>query len=184
MLELLLTYKYLVIIPLAIFEGPITMIVCGLLVTLGILNPLFVYLIMVLGDVIGDAVQYYIGYYGKGLLPYFKVTEEKLEKVKIYLQQNHNKAIVMSKIVYGIGFTGLIALGTLRVPYKRYFKVCVLVSAIQYAAFLVIGLIFGHAYVAIEQYLNYYAAIVSVVALVVLLMVIVRKYKKVIETNL
>lgn len=178
MIELLLTYKYLIIIPLAIVEGPITMIVCGFLVTLGILNPLLVYLIMVLGDIIGDMVQYYIGYFGKGLLPYFKITEEKLEKGRKYFNENHTKAIIMSKVVYGIGFTGLIVGGALRIPYGRYFKTCMLVSAVQYAIIFIIGIFFGHAYIIIEKYLNYYAAISSIAVLIVLLFIFIRNYKK------
>lgn len=178
MIELLLTYKYWIIIPLAIFEGPMAIIVCGFLVTLGVLNPLFVYLIMVLGDVIGDLFQYYIGYHGKRFLPYFKITEEKLEKTKIYFNENHKKAVIMSKLVYGVGFTGLIAFGALRIPYKKYFKTAVLVSAVQYAILLVIGILFGHAYAVIEKYLNYYAAVSSIIALVVLLFVFIGKYKK------
>ena len=78
MVELLLTYKYLILIPLSIVEGPVLMIVCGPLIVLGILNPLLVYLIIVFGDIVGDFAQYYIGYRGKRFLPYFKITEEKL----------------------------------------------------------------------------------------------------------
>src|SRR3989344_2076963 len=141
MLELLLTYKYLILIPLAIVEGPIVMIICGLLITLGILNPLLVYLIMVLGDIVGDLVQYYMGYYGKIFLPYFKITEEKLEKIRTYFNENYKKAILMSKLVYGIGFTGLVVAGTLHVPFGRYFRTCGLISVTQYAIWLIIGIL-------------------------------------------
>jgi membrane protein DedA with SNARE-associated domain len=71
-----------------------------------------------LGDIAGDAGVYFIGYYGKRFLRYFKVTDEKLEKAKLYFRDNHVKAIMMSKLVHGIGFTGLIAAGALHVPYK------------------------------------------------------------------
>ena len=117
MVELLLTYKYLILIPLSIVEGPILMIVCGPLIMLGVLNPLLVYLIIVFGDIVGDFAQYYIGYYGKRLLPYFKITEEKLEKTKTYFNENYKKAIIMSKDVYGIGITGLVAACAVHIPF-------------------------------------------------------------------
>jgi membrane protein DedA with SNARE-associated domain len=177
MIQLLLTYKYIILIPLAIIEGPIVTVLCGFLVTLKVFNPLLVYVIMVLGDIVGDGGIYYLGYSGKRFLKYFHVTEEKLEKAKTYFHENHKKAIAMSKLVHGIGFTGLVAAGASHVPYKRYFKTCALISIIQSFVMLLLGIFFGHAYVVIGKYLNYYAAFVSVLALIVLVIVFLRKYK-------
>jgi membrane protein DedA with SNARE-associated domain len=177
MIQLLLTYKYLLLLPLAILEGPIIAIICGFLTTLKIFNPLFVYLVLLSGDIIGDGVIYYIGYSGKRFLKYFRVTEEKLEKAKIYFHENHKKAIFISKLAHGIGFTGLIAAGASHVPYKRYFKTCTLISAVQSAVMLIIGILFGSAYVKIGKYLDYYAAGVSIIVLIGLLFFFIRKYK-------
>ena len=163
--------------PLAIIEGPIIAVLCGFLVTLKVLNPLLVYVILVLGDIVGDGGIYYLGYSGKRFLKYFKVTEEKLEKAKTYFRDNHKKAIFMSKLVHGIGFTGLLAAGASHVPYKRYFKTCALISIVQSAIMILIGVLFGHAYVQIGKYLNYYAAVISIIGLIVLLIVFIRKYK-------
>jgi membrane protein DedA with SNARE-associated domain len=165
------------LIPLAIIEGPIVSIICGFLVTLGVFNFVAVYLVMVIGDIVGDGIIYYIGYSGKRFLHFFKITEEKLEKAKTYFHENHKKAIIMSKLVHGIGFTGLIAAGASHVPYKRYFKTCALISGIQSLVMLIIGIFFGHAYVQIGKYLNYYAGAVSVIVLLILLFIFIRKYK-------
>ena len=100
-----------------------------------------------------------------------------MEKAKIYFHENHKKAIAMSKLAHGIGFTGLLAAGASHVPYKRYFKTCTFISIVQSFIMLMIGILFGHAYVQIGKYLNYYAALVSVIVLVVLLFVVIRKYK-------
>jgi membrane protein DedA with SNARE-associated domain len=176
-IQLLLTYKYLILIPLSIIEGPIVAVICGFLVTLNILNLLLVYVILIIGDIVGDGIIYYIGYSGKRFLKYFRITDEKLEKAKTYFQENHKKAIIMSKLVHGIGFTGLVAAGASHVPYKRYFKTCALISLIQSAVMLLIGILFGHAYEQIGKYLDYYAAGISVVVLIVILFIIIRKYK-------
>ena len=184
MIELLLTYKYIILMPLAIIEGPIVAVICGFLVTLKIFNPLLVYIVLVIGDIAGDGVIYYIGYSGKRFLKYFKITEEKLEKAKQYFSDNHKKAIFISKLAHGIGFTGLIAAGASHVPYQRYFKTCTLISVVQSAVMILVGVLFGHAYVQIGKYLNYYAAGVSVIALVTLLFVFIRKYKVGMKTTL
>jgi len=176
-IQLLLTYKYLILIPLSIIEGPIVAVICGFLVTLNILNLFLVYAILVIGDIIGDGLIYYIGYSGKRFLKYFRVTDEKLEKAKIYFHENHKKAIIMSKLVHGIGFTGLVAAGASHVPYKKYFKTCTLISLIQSAVMLTIGILFGHAYVQIGKYLDYYAAGISILVLIIVLIIFIKKYK-------
>lgn len=177
MIELLLTYKYIILIPLAIIEGPIITVVAGFLVTLKVFNPFAVYIVMVIGDVVGDGIVYYIGHSGKRFLYYFKITDKKLEKVKQYFKDNHIKTIILSKLIHGVGFTGLIVAGASHVPYKRYFKTCIIISSIQSLVMLTIGILFGHTYVVIEKYLNYYAALVSVALLIIILLVIIRKYR-------
>ena len=114
--------------PLAIIEGPIVSVIAGFLTTQGVFNLFLVFLVMVSGDIIGDGIFYFIGYKGKKLFHYFKINEEKIEKAKIYFQENHNKAIAASKVMWGIGTAGLIAAGTLHVSYKKYFKTCALYS--------------------------------------------------------
>src|SRR3989338_6363855 len=84
MIELLLTYKYLILIPLSIIEGPIVTVIAGFLVTLKFFNLFLIYIIMVAGDVVGDGIAYSFGYFGKRFLHYFKITDEKLEKAKKY----------------------------------------------------------------------------------------------------
>lgn len=127
---------------------------------------------------VGDLAQYYMGYHGKRFLHYFKITDKKLEEAEKYFKNNYKKAIVMSKVVYGIGFVGLIAGGAMRLPLGRYVKTCLAVSLAQYLIFLFIGIFFGQAYVVIGKYLNYYAAFASVIVLIILLFVFIRKYKR------
>jgi membrane protein DedA with SNARE-associated domain len=165
--------------PLAIIEGPIVSVIAGFLTTQGIFNPLLIFLVMVTGDIIGDGIFYIIGYKGEKLFRYFKINKEKIEKAEIYFQENHNKAIAASKIMWGIGTAGLIAAGALHVPYKRYFKTCALYSLGQSFIMITLGIFFGQAYTIIGKYFNYYAALVSVLGIAFLLLFIfIQKYKQ------
>jgi len=178
MIELLLTYKYFIVIPLAIIEGPIISVICGFLATLGVFNPLLIFIIMVAGDIIGDAIYYYIGYSGKNLFHYFKISKEKVEKAKTYFENNYKKAIAGSKIMWGIGTAGLIAAGALRVPYKRYFKTCAVYSLIQSLLMILLGVFFGQSYVLIGKYLDYYTATTTTIVLFVIVILIFQNYRK------
>ena len=178
-LTLLLAYRYPILIPFAIFEGPIVTVIAGFLVSVGLMNLFAVYGIVVVSDILGDAALYFIGYRGWGfLMKYgfrFGVMKEKMERTNDYFKENHRKAIVLSKLVHGIGSTGLIAAGSLKIPYKRFFTTCLLISMVQSAFFLVIGIFFGGAYAQISKYLNYFAAIISVVALVVIITIFYKR---------
>jgi membrane protein DedA with SNARE-associated domain len=167
-----------VVIPLAIIEGPIISIICGFLTTMDVFNPLLIFVVMVFGDIVGDGIFYSIGLLGKRFLPFFKITEEKIEKARKYFNENHNKAIIASKVVYGLGTTGLIAAGVLHVPYRKYFKTCAIISLIQSTIMITVGIFFGGAYEIIGKYFDYYAAIGSVAALFIIFFIAIRKYKK------
>jgi len=177
MIQLLLTYKYFIVVPLSIIEGPIITVICGFLVTLKVFNPIVVYIVIVIGDIVGDAMVYYIGYKGKKYLHFLRISETKIEAAKQYFKDNHKKALVASKLAHGIGFTGLMAAGASRVPYIKYFKTCAIVSVVQSAILFVFGVLFGHAYLQIGRYLNDYAGAMTAIVLIVALFFIIRKYK-------
>ncbi|MBI5817085.1 MAG: VTT domain-containing protein [Candidatus Yonathbacteria bacterium] len=168
-IALLLTYKYLILIPIAIVEGPIASVIAGFLVTLGFLNIFWVYVIIVLGDIVGDTALYYLGYGGKTILhkygAFLGITPERLEQAKRYFEKKHQKAIILSKIIHGVGIAGLVTAGILRIPYRRYIKSCITVTIPQSAILLLAGVLFGHAYLQIGKYLDYFAATISVVVL-------------------
>jgi membrane-associated protein len=182
MLQLLLTYRYIILIPLAIIEGPITSVVAGFLSTSGIFNLLLVFPIMVLGDMVGDSIFYGLGRWGSGILHRhghrIGATPERLAEAKVYFGNNHHKALVMSKLIHGIGLSGLVVAGSLKVPYPRYIKTCTLIAIGQSLIFLTLGVFFGHAFMLIGKYLNYYAAGASVLALFAIILIIFNKYKK------
>jgi len=171
---LLTEYKYLLLFPLAIVEGPILAIIAGFLCTNGFLNPLFVYPIIVLGDITGDSLCYILGRWGKSKLlrkisKRLGLNSEKMERVKIFFDSNPARTISLSKIILGIGVAGIFMAGNVRVPYKKFLRICLITSAIQYTIYLTIGLLFGHAYIQINHYFNRFAAISIVSGLALIL---------------
>jgi membrane protein DedA with SNARE-associated domain len=177
-IQYILLYKYIIIFPLAIIEGPFLTVICGLLVAGKFLNPWIVLPIVTLGDVVGDALLYWAGHTGKWALRLFRVKEENLEEAKKYFHENHKKALITSKLVHGLGFTGLLAAGAVHVPYKKYFLTCATITIIQSAILLILGIVFASAYMQIGKYLNDYAAAVSALAVIVIGWLIFRHYNK------
>lgn len=168
---LLIAYRYILLIPFSIIEGPILTVIAGFLVSLGILNWFLVYIIVVAGDAVGDTLCYVAGHYGTGWLHrygrYIGITPERLARAKEYFETYHLKAVVLSKLVHGVGFAGLITAGSLRIPYIRFIKTCMSITLIQSAILLAIGIFFGHAYLQIGNDLNYFATAISGAALTI-----------------
>ncbi|MDO8676837.1 MAG: VTT domain-containing protein [Candidatus Azambacteria bacterium] len=178
-LVLLLTkYGYFILFPISIIEGPIVTIIAGFLVSLGLMNVFIVYAVVMAGDVIGDSVFYVIGLGGGSFISrYFKKNTEKIEKVKKYFEIHQYKAIAMSKLFHGIGIMGLLAAGSLRVSYKRYITICFLTTTAQSLVLLTVGILFGHAYVQLNKYLNYFSTTTIIAGLIIAFIIIIKKLK-------
>ena len=121
---------------------------------------------------------YYVGPHRQRHLSFFRVKEKNLEDAKKYFADNHVKALITSKLVHGLGFTGLLAAGAVRVPYGKYFLTCAIISIIQSTILLLLGIVFAGAYLQIGKYLNDYAAIVSAIFVFLVGWLIFRHYNK------
>ncbi len=183
MISLLLTYKYVILFPLAVVEGPILTVIAGLFVKTGVLNLYLVYIIVVLGDMFGDTLAYSIGRFGGPLVlrkfsKLWGITDAKVQKAKEYFDLHHHKTLIFSKIIHGVGVAGLITAGNLKISYKKFFFMCLCVSLMQSAILLTIGVLFGHAYAKINQYLGFFSSATIILAAVIILIIYVKSKAK------
>lgn len=158
-------------------------VIAGFLCTGGFLNPIIVYPIIVLGDITGDSMCYMFGRWGvpgflKRIILGFGLKTENVERVRAYFDSNPNKTISLSKITLGIGFTGIYIAGNARIPYLRFILICLITSASQYVVYLSVGLLFGSAYKQISHYLDFFAAVILVTAVSIILIYYIRSIRK------
>lgn len=180
---LLLKYKYIVLFPLAIIEGPILAVIVGFLCIGGYLNLFIAYPVIVIGDVIGDSLSYMFGRWGipsflKPLVTRFGPSHEKMKMVRGYFNANPKRTIALSKITPGIGIAGIYLAGNSKVPYDRFIRICLVTSAMQFIVYIGIGMLFGSAYKQISHYLDLFAAIAIVTVLSVLVIYFIRSIVK------
>jgi membrane protein DedA with SNARE-associated domain len=172
-----------ILLPLAIVEGPILAVIAGFFCTQGYLNPFIVYPVIVLGDVIGDTIVYTFGRWGvpafpKKIVYKMGLKPGNIEKARFYFDANPKKTISLSKITLGIGVAGIYLAGNARIPYLRFLKICTVTSALQYIVYLSIGILFGAAYKQINHYLNVFAASAIIALLSVILFFVVKSIRK------
>jgi membrane protein DedA with SNARE-associated domain len=167
---------YLVVYAAGIPEGPVLTVVCGSLAAQGVLNPVFVYIAVVLGDMTGDSRHYAEGRLSRYLQrtlavrPYAGVfaawLERRAAKLQPKIESLRNSSaplfFVGSKLLYGIGAIGLTAAGYVRFPYGRFVRICMTVSMCQSIAYLTLGYMVDGAAEWVAGALAAYVMIVAV----------------------
>jgi membrane protein DedA with SNARE-associated domain len=153
MIELLITYKYFIIFPLAFFEGPFVMMISGLLVKLGYLDFFLAYALLMTGDWVADMGWYGLGYkfgmpfvrkYGK----FFNITEQNIEKVKQIFLKYDASILFISKITMGFGFAlvTLVTAGLVKIPFRRFAFWIAIGGFLWTAGLMTIGFSLGNFY--------------------------------------
>ena len=179
---LLQEYKYFILFPIAVIEGPIITVIAGFLVVLKIFNPFAAYATVVVADLVGDSIWYAVGRFSgplsRSLERFFGLTSEHIEEAKRKLETNPFKMTAMAKLIHGIGFAGLIAAGVVRMSYASFLAACFVVALGQTAVLLTVGLLFGRAYNSIAEYLDYFVITAASVGLCVIIFLILRFRQK------
>jgi len=154
----LVTYRYFLIVPITIVEGPIIMVLCGFLLRFGTFDLIPLYATLMVSDLIGDVIWYCIGrFWGlpfvKKFGKFFSITEKTLEKATALFHKHHNKILFISKITMGFGFAlvTLVTAGIAKVPFKKYLAFNVAGQLIWTAALLGVGYFFGNIYTSINK---------------------------------
>jgi membrane-associated protein len=99
----LIRYKYAVIFPIAIFEGPVITIITGFLVSLGYLNFWLAYAVIILGDLVGDSGYYFFGKYGRSTVVKkyghkVGITPEHLVSLENHFKAHSTRELIIGKV--------------------------------------------------------------------------------------
>lgn len=173
-IALLQTYGYFLIFPIAFVEGPIIAVLCGWLASAGILNFLTAYLVLISGNLAGDAFYYALGYWGGTALikkwgHWFRLDLEKTIKLKKYFDDHGGKILLWAKIAPDLSATVILAgAGLARFNFLTFFRYGLLVEIPKTAILMMIGYLAGDAYQKIVNYFDYLGAIFSLIWVVVI----------------
>lgn len=183
LIALLETYRYLILLPLTIIEGPLVTVAAGFLITLDIFDFFPVLAIVILGDAIGDSFYYFVGRsLGTPFLRRFGsrfwLSEEKLAQAREFFSRNQVKALAILKFTHGLGFSGLLAAGALRLPYGRFWLTCFGISAIKSLLLLLLAELAGVAYLELSRWLSYFGAATLFIGLALLAYLLWRSWPR------
>jgi membrane protein DedA with SNARE-associated domain len=156
-ISLLHHYGYFFLFFIAVVEGPIITIIGAFLASQGYFNVLLVYLMVTLGDLVGDLIYYGVGRFGRSpaLAPihqWLGMNGTHFVELERYIERHGAKILLLAKYTQ-TGFLALPAAGAARMPVGRFLWYNALGAIPKSFALTVVGYFFGYAYSRIDGYL-------------------------------
>lgn len=177
-------YKYILIFPIMIIEGPIITVISGFLAYLGFLNVFITYPLLVVGDLIGDCLYYGIGTYS-GHYSWMRKTrtylgyDEKSEAfLKNHFETHPTKTLWIAKISHGFGIPVQITAGISKMNLFKYVSIELIGTMVKTLILFVVGFCLGSSYAKIDGYFDIVAFVSTSIIILLLLWLILRKYIK------
>lgn len=150
--QLILEYRYLILIPLTFLEGPIVAFIAGTLASVGYFNIFALGALFFVRDVGMDLACYAIGHYGwqwpwvRRMAAKAGITDAHLGDVQHLWHHHGFKTMFLSKLSYGIAAAFIVVAGVVRMSLKRFVVYGVFVTILQYGTLLLLGYFLGTAF--------------------------------------
>ncbi len=134
----------LLILPLAVIEGPIVSILAGVLCAQALMDWRVALPLLVLGDLIGDGVYYAVGRYSQGWLhrmaPRLGIPGAAAPALTERVAGHATRMLLIGKWTHAIGAVVLVAGGAARVPFWRFLAINTLATLPKTAILLGAGI--------------------------------------------
>jgi len=177
-------YRYLIIYPLTIFEGPLVTILVGYLTAHGDFEFFTAYVVLILGDLSGDALYYALGraaHYPSIIRwrNWFGLSDERIRAIQERFGTVTGKTILLGKVLHGFGTAILISAGLTKMPFRQFIAYNALGTIPKTLLFLLVGFFFGAAYETINHYLRLGAEVgIGALILTIIVAILVLQFPK------
>ncbi|MHB8860326.1 MAG: DedA family protein [Minisyncoccota bacterium] len=147
--QIVLQYRYWILIPLTFIEGPVVAFVAGTLASIGIFDIYILAILFFVRDVGLDGVYYAIGHFGghtkftERMLAKIGVTDDHLEQVRVLWEKRPFMTMFIGKLSYGIASAFIVVAGMVRMPLRLFFQYGILVAILEYGTLLFAGYFLG-----------------------------------------
>ena len=183
-ITLLLHYRYLAIVPIAIIEGPVISMVCGMLLRYGYFSFWPLFLSLMISDLIGDAWWYFLGYVAGSSIVASRIgkrmkADKLFDAVKILYRRYHSTILLISKLTMGLGVPSVIlsAAGALKISFKKYMGILTAGQVIWTGGMMAIGYFLGDAYQSIGIGFHWVSLVTPAITLFLILLLLGRYFR-------
>jgi membrane-associated protein len=152
----LIVHGSALILPLAVIEGPVVSIVSGFLAAQGYFDWYWALLLLVCGDLIGDAIYYWIGRTDRTPLAFLHrragMRRAMTPEFQRQLRHNAAKVLIVGKWTHSVGGLVLIGSGVLRLPLPRFLLINLLTTLPKSTVLFGFGYFAGDHFAAVEHH--------------------------------
>ena len=171
-----------ILAPLAILEGPIVTVVAAYLASLNLLRLVDVIICVIIGDVIGDCILYWVG---RGMLDWlplslrmrFGVSRRRMAVLIRTFRDNGVRVLVVGKLTHAAGFAVLIAAGAARMSFGTFVLANFLATIPKSLALVALGYLFGSAHALIAEWFSLGSVVILAGVALIIAVIIWRKRK-------
>ncbi len=157
-LTLILTYRYAILVPIALVAGFPTGLAVGVALRLGYLEFFLSYGCIMLGELIGDMAWYWIGYrwgetFSKRYGKFVGLSHEHIDEAKRLFAQYDQRILVSSKLTTGFGFAIpiLFTAGMSHMPLWRYMRANLGGQFLWSGGLIAVGYFFSDLYLNVSS---------------------------------
>ena len=157
---LIIQYKYLILFPLAAVEGPAVSLVAGLLASMGYLELVPAFCMILMGDFLPDIGYYLIGRHARSRPFFDRFTTERafvakhLPVLETLWHEHGRKTMVISKLAYGLSTPLLMSAGFTNMPANRYVAYVLPISLLKCMVIMGLGYALVQSYMEAVKYLQ------------------------------
>jgi membrane protein DedA with SNARE-associated domain len=180
-LEIISFWGYPLMLLLMIIEGPIVTLGAAFMASMGFFNVFIVLLLSIFGDIVGDVILYYIGFFTKrGLIPkqrkFLKSNTGVVRTIKNSFEKKGAQIIFFTKATTGLCYITFILAGMIKLDFKKFILFSVLGGLVWNSFVVILGYYFGWIAEEIEKYIKFSGWIIFFLAVLIMISIII--YKK------
>lgn len=175
LVHLMDSYGIFIIFFLAIFEGPIVAVIAGYLIRIGHFDWVSVTSVLVIADLTGDSILYWIGSQGhhSAITRWRKkagLSDERLKKLQTQFSDRGGWIVLFGKITHAPGMAILLAAGMSRMNYGKFILFNLIGTVPKALLFMAAGYMLGAAFSKVESYLLDYSLVFAGFAFAIFLL--------------
>ncbi len=150
--HLILVYRYWILIPLSLLEGPVVAFIAGTMAAAGLFEFWILAILFFVRDVGLDGVYYATGYFGgrtrfaAKMLKKLGITAGHLKEVRLLWARRPAVTMLVGKLSYGIASAFIVVAGMVKMPLTKFFGWGSVVAVLQYGTLLVAGYYLGASF--------------------------------------
>jgi membrane protein DedA with SNARE-associated domain len=153
-------------------EGPVVTLFASFAASFEVFNIYTIIILSFLGNILPDLIFFHIGKYSRKsvvekLIQKIGLTKQRILRLEANLKEHTKKAIIFIKVTPMIPIPGIMLAGFLKIPFKRFFSISIVVDFFAVLIFSAVGYYSGVAGLGIVKYFRLEKFIIPIIFLLI-----------------